>query len=215
MDNLRAFQPISDNVSIIVKPLECDDSDAQTLGIEKKGMKWFDTNCANIPKDKKKAGEDERPIIHVSSSDFYFNITKSAEFEDLIFDGINAFAYIEEINVSNKEIDHTVSLETLKKEAQGVSTSKLVGEKILIPYWPLSKCKLDDLFEKTDDSHLLELIKEKEEVSYGQIPMQALLDSRSYLLKDNTSEKQYILGCRYNGSKSNLFNNGAHELLEN
>lgn len=40
--------------------------------------------------------DDRRPVIHVNSPAFYFNITKSAIFQDVIFDGINAFAGIEE-----------------------------------------------------------------------------------------------------------------------
>ena len=37
-------------------------------------------------------GVDDRPIIHINSPNFYFNITLSATFEDVIFDGLNSFA---------------------------------------------------------------------------------------------------------------------------
>ena len=35
---------------------------------------------------------DDRPVVYVNANNYYFNITHSATFEDIIFDGINAFA---------------------------------------------------------------------------------------------------------------------------
>ena len=32
---------------------------------------------------------DQRPVVHVNSNEYFFNITNQAEFKDVIFDGIN------------------------------------------------------------------------------------------------------------------------------
>ena len=54
-------------------------------------------NCINTNSKK-----DERPVIHVSSSRQYFNITKSGEFKDVIFDGINSFGSITKVGLHYK-----------------------------------------------------------------------------------------------------------------
>ena len=41
---------------------------------------------------------DDRPVVHVDANNFYFNITFSATFQDIIFDGINAFASFQRVN---------------------------------------------------------------------------------------------------------------------
>jgi len=52
----------------------------------------FDYNC--IDKDYYAA---KKPRIYVNSNEFYFNITKFAFFEYLIFDAINTMAYSDTI----------------------------------------------------------------------------------------------------------------------
>ena len=48
--------------------------------------------------DSQRAGSSEenakKPTIYIKSPHFYFNITKSAAFENIIFDGIDAFSHI-------------------------------------------------------------------------------------------------------------------------
>ena len=59
--------------------------------------KQFDDNCVKmIP-----GGHDDRPVIHVNSHNFYFNVTYSASFEDVIFDGVNSFARFRKVQSKN------------------------------------------------------------------------------------------------------------------
>jgi len=57
-----------------------------------------------------------KPIIYIKSPHFYFNITKSATFENIIFDGIDAFSHI--------VLDEDKSIANL--------------------YWPERQCELEE-----------------------------------------------------------------------
>jgi hypothetical protein len=89
---MKVQYPQTDTVNLVVTALSCDSIEAQTVArssdhLLAKGPSWFGTACVSL-----NATEDQRPIIHVNSPAFYFNITKYAVFQDLVFDGINAFA---------------------------------------------------------------------------------------------------------------------------
>ena len=78
---LRTMQngyPRTDNVNLVVKALKCD----EVLPLE--------TFVGNTTSDLKVGcvGAKEKPVIHVSDNSQYFNITKSAVFQDVIFDGL-------------------------------------------------------------------------------------------------------------------------------
>lgn len=90
LDSLMAQMPLTDNVNLIIKPMSCDDLNAKRTKDATANINWFQGNCVDM-----KNGKDQRPIVYVNDASFYFNITKSAVFENLIFDGINAFAKIE------------------------------------------------------------------------------------------------------------------------
>jgi hypothetical protein len=76
----------------------------------------FYEKCINL-----RTNNDNRPKIHVTDSSIYFNITKTALFKDIIFDGIHSFANLE-LKINNKK-----------------SVFKL-------KHWPMSFCQL-----QTDD----------------------------------------------------------------
>ena len=60
-----------------MKPLRCDQQ------IEEQTDEWVRDNC--VP-------DAEKVRVFVNSNLFYFNITGSATFEDILFDGINQFS---------------------------------------------------------------------------------------------------------------------------
>ena len=92
---------------MIVRSLKCETESALRLERVHSDKWWYQQNCVNHDDDivnklneEENASEngqiiDERPIIHVNSNDYLFNITKSATFMDVVFDGINSFGYIE------------------------------------------------------------------------------------------------------------------------
>jgi mitochondrial fission protein ELM1 len=41
------------------------------------------------------ASASQKPVVYVKGSNFFFNVTKKATFQDLVFDGIDAFSHIE------------------------------------------------------------------------------------------------------------------------
>jgi hypothetical protein len=91
---MKAQYPQTDTVNLVITALSCDSTEAQAISksskhLIAKGPAWFETACVSL-----NATEDQRPVIHVNSPAFYFNITKYAVFQDLVFDGINAFAQI-------------------------------------------------------------------------------------------------------------------------
>ena len=96
MKSLKGFVPQTDNVRLIIRSLRCDiagtlsDIEFGRIVEQLGGLTDFGDFCIDA------TNEDELPVIYVNSNNYYFNITKSAEFKDLIFDGINQFAYIHE-----------------------------------------------------------------------------------------------------------------------
>jgi len=81
---------------------------------------------------------DERPIVYVTSPSFFFNITKSAVFKDVIFDGINAFAYIQETDTE------WVPGFPFEGEPTGSEAEDEDAEAptLGLEYYPIEKCKL-------------------------------------------------------------------------
>ena len=90
LESMKASYPKTDNVNLAVRALACDSPEGRALDRARLDKRWFYTNCVK-PQNKT---HDERPVINVNGPDFYFNITKSAIFENVIFDGINAFGEI-------------------------------------------------------------------------------------------------------------------------
>ena len=81
-DNLLgtyAFYPLKDNLVLNVKPLNCTDKLDWGLTPGSDDDTWFDTYC--IP-------DGSKPTIHVSNKYAVFNITKEANFEGIIFSGL-------------------------------------------------------------------------------------------------------------------------------
>lgn len=99
LDSLKMFYPKSDNVNFKIQTFDCDSEFAKNTKLARFDINWFYRVCANL----KNKDRDERAVIHVNNPKFYFNITKSAQFNDLIFDGINSFAYIEANESSTNE----------------------------------------------------------------------------------------------------------------
>ena len=82
--------------------MSCDDSSPALSTAKVAGdLSWFYDTCVNIidnftaEKAKSRSSTDKeppvdpRPVIFVNQNDLKFNITKSAEFYDVVFDGIN------------------------------------------------------------------------------------------------------------------------------
>ena len=139
LESMKASYPKTDNVNLVVRALACDSPEGRALDRARLDKRWFYTNCV---KQQNKT-HDERPVIHVNGPDFYFNITKSAVFEDVIFDGINAFGEV-------------FTLQT----AGGQQARKEITK---VPYWPMKMCELAKPtgFEAEEGSTvLLDLLKE-------------------------------------------------------
>ena len=64
--------------------MKCDSLEAQSLSRSKQDYNWFLNKCVT--------SEEMKPVVYVNGANFYFNITKSAVFENIVFDGINQFA---------------------------------------------------------------------------------------------------------------------------
>jgi len=133
--SLKGFVPQTDNVRLIIRSLRCDiaetlsDIEFGRVVDQLGGDTEFGRRCIDA------TNEDELPVIYVNSNNYYFNITKSAEFKDLIFDGINQFAYIHEED----------------------------GETIKTPYWPMKLCSYTNLTDASattsnEKTQLLRLI---------------------------------------------------------
>ena len=95
---MKKSYPKTDNVNIAVRGLACDSEEAGRLDRSIFDKKWFYSVCVDVDGEHRdgEEGQDKRPVVYVNSPNVYFNITKSALFQDVIFDGINAFAAIEE-----------------------------------------------------------------------------------------------------------------------
>ena len=94
MESLKRVISIKDNVNLSIKAFNCDSNEARELKKVIFDRIWFSNLCV----DKEK---DNRPVVYLNSPDFYFNITKSLVVEDVIFDGINAFGHIRNLNSFN------------------------------------------------------------------------------------------------------------------
>ena len=133
LDSLKARYPATDNVDITFKPLYCNSITAQQLINELGNISEEEGNelCVNIEdfRDQEDHAENSqstsspseaaaaaKPIIYIKSPHFYFNITKSATFENIIFDGIDAFSHI--------VLDEDKSIANL--------------------YWPERQCELEE-----------------------------------------------------------------------
>jgi hypothetical protein len=84
LQSMKIAYPKTDNIDLKVRALRCDSVEAQLLPKSKEDQRWFYEQCIYYS-----SSADERPVVYVNSNNFYFNITKSATFEDIIFDGIN------------------------------------------------------------------------------------------------------------------------------
>ena len=99
LQSLKAFQPITDNVKVTIRSLDCKDDTARRK-VKRVYEELFLANCVNHDDDIVNSTQppdkivDERPVIHVNQNHIHFNITKEAVFENLIFDGINQFSII-------------------------------------------------------------------------------------------------------------------------
>ena len=89
LESLVAEYPLTDNVNLAIRSYKCDSTAAKNTSRAREDLAWFYSVCSNLGPE---AMSDERAVVHVNSAAFFFNITRSAVFEDLVFDGINAFA---------------------------------------------------------------------------------------------------------------------------
>ena len=69
--------PTTDNISLFIRGIQA--------GAENEGLPSEWRGLA----DGDGGGESDMPVVYVNQNDNYFNITKRAEFHNLIFDGIN------------------------------------------------------------------------------------------------------------------------------
>jgi hypothetical protein len=169
---------------------------------------WFYSHC--VPKSGSLNQEiDYRPVIYVNGPQFYFNITKSAIFQDVIFDGINAFGEIH-IDVSNPEVLQE-GVEELAEESIPPDTRPM-----RLPYWPQRICEIatpGNFSVQDGNTVLIQLLKDAlifndsiEEANstfwnrlisggYGQLVLRDLLSSGT--LYDKAHNERYRSGCRY------------------
>ena len=110
--SLKVFHPKTDNVKLVVRALRCDSKEASSIKEAKNDKAWFKSNCV--------ANDSERPIVYVNAPNFYFNITKEAIFEDVIFDAVNTFG-------------HTFAVDGNGRRASPQQT----------PFWPMKMCELN------------------------------------------------------------------------
>ena len=162
--SLKAFYPKTDNVKLVVRALRCDSQEASSIKEAKSDMTWFKNNCV--------ANDSERPIVSVNAPNFYFNITKEAIFEDVIFDAINTFSHAFVVDQNGRRVS---------------------GQRT--PYWPMKMCELDvgkSFKPQANSTPLLDLIEAEISNSsispsmkkgYGYMPLRSLFtESDSRLL---------------------------------
>ena len=164
--------PKTDIVNLEVRSLDCDSTQAKWVSQEQnKSQSWFDENCVDL-----KAAKDERPVIYVSDSYQYFNVTKQATFKDVIFDGINSFA--------------SFGYYKLGAELDSFSTR----------YWPRKFCELnatsrqEHLAQQRGNSKITQMIddvnneidvnEKLQRNSYGYVPMSPV--GEEYLVNNET-----------------------------
>jgi len=116
--------PLTDNVNLHIKSLPCARGDDPMAATASSGR------CL---------GTGESAVIYVNSNDFYFNITKSAEFSNVVFDGINQFGYIREAYAF--------------ADRQAVSEGIILYDKLTkTPYWPHKFCD----FIQLEEDHIVQ-----------------------------------------------------------
>lgn len=101
MDSLVASYPKADNINIHVRALRCDSEEAKKVDQAANNLDWFNNACSN---DGKVDVVDTRPVLHLNHPTFNFNITRSAVFQDVIIDGLNAFASLERTEYINGQL---------------------------------------------------------------------------------------------------------------
>lgn len=130
--------PKTDNVNLEFRSYSCQSIAAKKTDKALFDLAWFYSVCTDLSSTAK---TDERAVVHVNAPEFYFNITKSAVFQDVIFDGINAFSQIEKITNVN-----------------GVN----VASQLRTPYWPGRLCSLRTpsfgFQREGDNTELIQLI---------------------------------------------------------
>lgn len=104
LQSMKTSYPPTDTVNLHIRALRCDSIEAQETPRASYDRRWFYSQC--VPKTESPTADggtsvDHRPVIYVNGAEFYFNITKSAIFEDVIFDGVNAFG---EVHVNASEL---------------------------------------------------------------------------------------------------------------
>jgi len=87
--SLQQAYPKTDNINLVIRSLMCDSHEAQNLDKAIFDPRWFYSVCSTITPE-----HDHRAVIYVNIPEYYFNITKSSVFKDVIFDGINQFGTI-------------------------------------------------------------------------------------------------------------------------
>lgn len=114
-------------------------------------------------------------MIHLNSPNFYFNITRTATFNGVIFDGLNSLGIIERTRFEG---------------------SKVVKDSYRIPYWPSKMCQYRQMLIQQSDKYSTKLIEtarrvdqsvlaESEKKGYGHLPMEPLLNSRDFMYDPN------------------------------
>jgi len=94
---------------------------------------------------------DDRAVINVNSAGFYFNITNTATFKNVIFDGINSFA------VLNNQIN----------------------EQFSVPLWPKKLCEIDSK-DIRDGNNISTLIQMIDQINQNMTSANDLLSQKGY-----------------------------------
>ena len=96
LDALSALYPTTDNVNFEFKPMKC--SHKSTFTLSAADALTFDDIC--VDDNDSNWSPDSGPVINVLDSNSYFNITRSAVFEDIYFRGEHALAQATDKTVS-------------------------------------------------------------------------------------------------------------------
>jgi len=83
---LKRFVPTTDNISLFIRGIQAGDTDEANAANELLPGEWRWLADETDTTDHSESG---MAVVYVNQNDNYFNITKRAEFHNLIFDGIN------------------------------------------------------------------------------------------------------------------------------
>ena len=157
--NLQWKYPLTNNVELNVMALDCYDNYFATPGYYGNAQLFYD-NCVDV-------NREQRPLIRVSSKYSYFNITSTATFQNLEFDGLDLNAELYYPDSCSADLSYL----PLKKCSFDEDTSSFVTNLNLVEGAALDEdCAYNCTINNYDPDSLLDYINQDcEAASSGEM----------------------------------------------